>query len=155
MPEPVRVDVVRVFADDSDAFGTELGIVVASEDTDGRERALVSESRLAAAVFVGDVIEGIAEVRVFTTTAELNFAGVAAVGAGWWFAHVGAPVTAVTLPVGRVTVHLEGAMTWITAHARWMPELVTPSGASAEPSGAVDELIDIGGQVEFERTFAV
>ncbi|CAN5161797.1 hypothetical protein BH11ACT3_BH11ACT3_00640 [soil metagenome] len=155
MSEPVRIDVVRVFADASDAVGTELGIVVASEDTDGREPAIVAESQLTAAVFVGDVVEGVAEIRIFTVAAELNFAGVAAVGVGWWFAHVGAAVTAVTMPVGRVAVHLEGAMTWITAHAHWMPELVTPSGASAEPSGPVDELVDIGGRVELERTFAL
>lgn len=152
MPEPVRVDVVRVFSDEADTSGTPLGVIVASEDTDGRESAMVAASELGAAVFVGDVVEGVAHVRIFTSAAELTFAGVAAVGAAWWFAHVGAPVHAIALPAGRVSVHLEGATTWITAHARWLPELVSPSGESAEPH---DELIDLGGRVEFDRSLAV
>jgi predicted PhzF superfamily epimerase YddE/YHI9 len=152
MPEPVRVDVVRVFSDDADTSGTRLGVIVASEETDGRESAMVAASELGAAVFVGDVVEGVAKIRIFTAAAELTFAGVAAVGAAWWFAHVGAPVRAIELPVGKVAVHLEGAMTWITAHGLWLPELVSPSGESME---AQDELIDLGGRVEFDRSLAV
>jgi predicted PhzF superfamily epimerase YddE/YHI9 len=152
MPEPIRVDVVRVFSDDADTAGTRLGVVVASEETDGRESAMVAASELGAAVFVGDVVEGVATIRIFTSAAELTFAGVAAVGAAWWFAHVGAPVRAIRLPVGEIVVHLEGAMTWVTAHALWLPELVAPSGTAMEPQ---DELIDLGGRVEFDRSLAV
>jgi predicted PhzF superfamily epimerase YddE/YHI9 len=152
MPEPIRVDVVRVFSDDTDTSGTRLGVIVASEETDGRESAMVAASQLGAAVFVGDVIEGVAAIRIFTSAAELTFAGVAAVGVAWWFAHVGAPVRAIRLPVGDVDVHLEGAMTWVTAHALWLPELVASSGTALEPQ---DELIDIGGRVELDRTLAV
>ena len=86
------VDVVRVFTDEDGGFGNELGIVESSERTRDREQQLAAALGFSETVFVDDVTEARARIRIFTPAGELPFAGHPSVGVAWWFAQRGIPV---------------------------------------------------------------
>jgi PhzF family phenazine biosynthesis protein len=87
---PDEVHVVRVFADADGRHGNELGIVLASERTDGREPAIARALGFSETVFV-DAVDAPgadplgASIRILTPARELPFAGHPTVGtAGGW-----------------------------------------------------------------------
>jgi predicted PhzF superfamily epimerase YddE/YHI9 len=119
MSEPVQVDVVRVFTDTSGNFGNELGVI--SVPVGGREQQIAAELGFSETVFVDDIADAVATIRIFTPTGELPFAGHPSVGAAWWLADRGTPVGALAEAAGSVAVRLEADVTWITGRAEWAP----------------------------------
>ncbi|MEA9986758.1 MULTISPECIES: PhzF family phenazine biosynthesis protein [Subtercola] len=142
MTSQINIDVVRVFTDDSGAFGNELGIVRSSSDTAGREQAIAARLGFSETVFIdalrGDASLGVAAViRIFTPAAELPFAGHPSVGAAWWLAREGLPVAVLAEGAGDVAVRYDGEVTWITGRASWAPEF---EWVPVETPAAVDAI---------------
>ncbi len=120
----MRVEVVRVFVDERGNHGNELGLVVASAWTQGREQALAARLGLSETVVV-DVEPAApdrrAAMRLFTPSVELPFAGHPAVGAAWWLARRGSPALVLAVRAGDVEVRREGDLTLVAARPEWGP----------------------------------
>ena len=132
----VHVDVVRVFTDEGERFGNELGIVTASADTTGREQAIAAELGFSETVFLAPLSGDRQAMRIFTPAAELPFAGHPSVGTAWWLAHLGTPISTLELAAGDVAVRYDGDVTWIAGRASWAPTfewmpLPTPADVDA------------------------
>ncbi|MFC9896324.1 PhzF family phenazine biosynthesis protein [Nocardia sp. NPDC127579] len=118
----VRVEVVRVFTDSTGRFGNELGVVSAAAVAEGDRQALAAKAGFSETVFLGEVADGMALVRIHTPAVELPFAGHPTVGTAWWFGQQGTPVQLLDVPAGKVAVEYADALTWVTARAEWAPD---------------------------------
>jgi predicted PhzF superfamily epimerase YddE/YHI9 len=139
--ETIQVQVVRVFTSEDGGFGNELGIV-RSGAAKGHEQAIATELGFSETVFVQDVVDEVATIRIFTPAAELPFAGHPSVGSAWWFANLGEPVRTLAEKAGDVAVRYEGDFTWITGRADWAPQfewmpLPTPADVDALDADSV------------------
>ena len=121
MNSGVTVDVVRVFTDKDGGFGNELGLVDSSDHTRGREQLIAAALGFSETVFVDEVSEGRAHIRIFTPAGELPFAGHPSVGVAWWFARRGVAVTVLVEKAGDVSVRYDEQFTWISGRAQWAP----------------------------------
>ena len=136
MSQTADVNVVRVFTNESDEFGNELGIVSVSAATAGREQQIALALNFSETVFIESIRGGIATIRIFTPAAELPFAGHPSVGTAWWLANQATPVVTLAERAGDVAVEYAGDLTWITGRAEWAPEfewmpLATPAEVDA------------------------
>jgi predicted PhzF superfamily epimerase YddE/YHI9 len=140
---PDEVHVVRVFADARGRHGNELGIVLASSRTDGREpeiaRALgFSETVFVDAVDAPDEDPRGAAIRILTPARELPFAGHPTVGTAWWLASRGAPVDHLRVPAGVVAVAHAADVVRVTADPAWGPEFAWRELPSVAELAALD-----------------
>jgi predicted PhzF superfamily epimerase YddE/YHI9 len=123
---PDEVHVVRVFADADGHHGNELGIVVASPRTDGREADIARELGFSETVFV-DAVDAPgadplgASIRILTPARELPFAGHPTVGTAWWLASRGSTVDHLRVPAGTVRVARDPGVVRVTADPAWAP----------------------------------
>jgi predicted PhzF superfamily epimerase YddE/YHI9 len=137
---PDEVHVVRVFTDADGHHGNELGIVLASPRTDGRELAVAQALGFSETVFV-DAVDAPgtdprgAAMRILTPARELPFAGHPTVGTAWWLASRGAPVDHLRVPAGVVAVTHAADVVRVTADPAWGPEFAW------HPVGSVAELL--------------
>lgn len=126
MDESIEIAVVRVFTDERGANGNELGIVVGSPVTAGREQAIAAALGFSETVFLDEVDTGArrSSIRIFTPAKELPFAGHPSVGTAWWLADRETPVDVLREKAGDVEVAVddEDDMAWITARAEWAPD---------------------------------
>jgi predicted PhzF superfamily epimerase YddE/YHI9 len=140
---PDEVHVVRVFADADGRHGNELGIVLASPRTDGREAAIARELGFSETVFV-DAVDGSgadplgASIRILTPARELPFAGHPTVGTAWWLASQGVPVDHLRVPAGVVRVVREPGVVRVTADPAWAPVFAWLPLPSVEELHALD-----------------
>lgn len=140
---PDEVHVVRVFADADGHHGNELGIVLASPRTDGREPAIARALGFSETVFV-DAVDGPgadprgAAIRILTPARELPFAGHPTVGTAWWLASRGVPVDALRVPAGLVRVDRDGDEVRVTADPAWGPAFTWEEHPSVDALLALD-----------------
>jgi predicted PhzF superfamily epimerase YddE/YHI9 len=140
---PDEVHVVRVFADADGAHGNELGIVLASARTDGREPAIARALGFSETVFV-DAVDAPgadpcgAAIRILTPARELPFAGHPTVGTAWWLASHGVPVDHLRVPAGIVRVDRTGDEVRVTADPGWGPEFAWQQHPSVDALRALD-----------------
>jgi predicted PhzF superfamily epimerase YddE/YHI9 len=112
--------VLRVFVDADGGHGNPLGVVL-----DGgavpveRRQPIATELGFSETVFVDDAERG--EIRIFTPTAELPFAGHPTVGTAWLLGRERNPVDALHPPAGQTPVRYDGEITWIAARPEWAP----------------------------------
>lgn len=144
MTTTLPVDVVSVFTDPEGGFGNPLGLVWSSSATSGREQQIATALGFSETVFVEEIVDGAATIRIFTPARELPFAGHPSVGTSWWLAEGGTPVTALQVTAGTVSVRYDGDLTWITGRAAWAPEFVwhefgTPGEVDALDGQRFDE----------------
>ncbi|PPF52577.1 PhzF family phenazine biosynthesis protein [Clavibacter michiganensis] len=140
---PDEVHVVRVFADADGRHGNELGIVLASPRTVGRELAIAQELGFSETVFVDavDAVDAVgadprgAALRILTPARELPFAGHPTVGTAWWLASRGARVERLRVPAGVVAVACAADAVNVAADPAWCPEFAW------HPVGSVAELL--------------
>jgi len=127
---PDEVHVVRVFADADGRHGNELGIVLASARTDGRELAIAQALGFSETVFV-DAVDAVdapgagpraASIRILTPARELPFAGHPTVGTAWWLASRGIEVDQLRVAAGVVDVSREADVVRVTADPAWGPD---------------------------------
>ncbi|MEV0292718.1 PhzF family phenazine biosynthesis protein [Nocardia sp. NPDC050710] len=132
-----RVEVVRVFTDAAGRLGNELGIARASDVADADPQALAARIGYSETVVVGDPVDEVARVRIYTPAVELPFAGHPSVGTAWWFAEQGIPVRVLDVPAGPVAVELTDGLTWIKARGEWAPDFTFHQLEDAEELAAL------------------
>lgn len=145
MTVDVQVDVVRVFTTADGQLGNELGIVRASDATSGREQGMAAALGFSETVFIDDVTDAVASIRIFTPASELPFAGHPSVGTAWWLGEQGTPVGTLVEKAGDVAVQYDGGMTWISARASWAPEFEWIECGTPEELDALDPITYIRG----------
>ncbi|MFT2752348.1 PhzF family phenazine biosynthesis protein [Clavibacter sp. Sh2088] len=140
---PDEVHVVRVFADADGRHGNELGIVLASPRTDGREAAIASALGFSETVFV-DAVDAPgadplgASIRILTPARELPFAGHPTVGTAWWLASRGVAVDHLRVPAGTVRAARAPGVVRVTADPAWAPAFAWLPMASVAELLALD-----------------
>ena len=114
------LDVVRVFIGDDGGGGNLLGVFLQGNLVDpDRRQAVAAELGYAETVFVDDAERG--ELRIFTPTVELPFAGHPLVGTAWLLARRGNPAESLRPPAGEVSVRSDDELTFVAARPEWAP----------------------------------
>lgn len=99
-----RLHVLRVFTAEDGSGGNPLGVVLEGASVPpGRRQRIAAELGFSETVFVDDPARG--EIRIFTPTVELPFAGHPTVGTAWLLAREGARVETLRPPAGEVRAH--------------------------------------------------
>jgi predicted PhzF superfamily epimerase YddE/YHI9 len=116
-----RLHLLRVFCDEHGAGGNPLAVFL-----DGRQvptparQSVAADLGLSETVFVDDLERG--ELRIFTPTVELPFAGHPTVGTAWLLAVERAPATSLQVPAGELRVRYEDGAAFVAARPEWGPE---------------------------------
>jgi predicted PhzF superfamily epimerase YddE/YHI9 len=111
-----RLHLLRVFCADDGSGGNPLGVFLdGGEVAPERRQAVAADLALSEIVFVDDADRG--EIRVFSPTDELDFAGHPAVGTAWLLEGV----EALRPPAGEVAVSREGEVVFVAARPEWGP----------------------------------
>jgi predicted PhzF superfamily epimerase YddE/YHI9 len=140
--------VVRVFVGDDDAGGNPLGVFLDGGEVPAASRQRVaSELGFSETVFVDDPSSG--ELRIFTPSVELPFAGHPLVGTAWLLARERAPVDVLNPPAAIVPTWERGGFTWIRARPDDAPqfefvELEDDAAVDRYPTpGRGDEMLEV------------
>jgi predicted PhzF superfamily epimerase YddE/YHI9 len=117
-----RLHLLRVFCGDYGSGGNPLAVFLdGGEVPDAGERqAIAADLGLSETVFVDDAERG--ELRIFTPTVELGFAGHPTVGTAWLLRHERGPVAALRPPAGELGVRYEDERAFVRARPEWGPE---------------------------------
>lgn len=130
--------VLRVFVGPDGTGGNPLGVFL-----DGgaigveRRQAVAADLGFSETVFVDDAASG--QVRIFTPTTELGFAGHPLVGTAWLLEQDGAWVDSLRPPAGRVATWEDDGRRWIRGRAAWAPQMTlrrydSPAAVDALPT---------------------
>jgi predicted PhzF superfamily epimerase YddE/YHI9 len=115
-----RLHLLRVFCDDHGAGGNPLAVFLDGHQVPASSRqGVAADLGLSETAFVDDADRG--ELRIFTPTVELPFAGHPTVGTAWLLAAEGAPVPALRVPAGELGVRYAGGATFVSARPEWGP----------------------------------
>lgn len=117
-----QVEVVRVFTDATGQWGNALGIARGGDVAGVDHQELAARLGYSETVVVENPTDDIARMRIYTPAIELPFAGHPTVGAAWWLADQGTPVTTLEVPAGPVAVDAADGLTWVRARAEWAPD---------------------------------
>jgi predicted PhzF superfamily epimerase YddE/YHI9 len=127
------LNLLRVFCSEDGSGGNPLGVFLeGGEVPPERRQAVAADLGLSEIVFVDDAERG--EIRIFTPTVELDFAGHPAVGAAWLLD--GADVLRV--PAGELAVRRDGETVHVAARPEWGPPHEFVELASADEVDALD-----------------
>ena len=111
-----RLHLLRVFCADDGSGGNPLGVFLDGAEVPPEQRqAVAADLGLSEIVFVDDAELG--EIRIFTPTVELDFAGHPAVGTAWLLEGTGA----LRAPAGEVAVTREEDIVYVAARPGWGP----------------------------------
>ncbi|HET8864031.1 MAG TPA: PhzF family phenazine biosynthesis protein [Solirubrobacterales bacterium] len=114
------LNVLRVFVNEDSEWGNPLGAFLDGELVpDSARQGVAAELGFSETVFVDDRASG--QLRIYTPTVELPFAGHPTVGAAWLLDREGSSPKTVRLPAGEVEVRQEDHVTFIAAQAEWAP----------------------------------
>jgi predicted PhzF superfamily epimerase YddE/YHI9 len=115
-----RVHLLRVFCDEHGAGGNPLAVFLDGRQVPASSRqAVAADLGLSETVFVDDAERG--ELRIFTPTVELPFAGHPTVGTAWLLAAERAAVPTLHVPAGELRVRYEDGSAFVTARPEWPP----------------------------------
>ena len=117
---------LRVFCSEDGSGGNPLGVFLqGAEVAPELRQAVAADLGLSEVVFVDDDERG--EIRIFTPTVELDFAGHPAVGTAWMLDGV----DSLRVQAGEVPVRREGEDVYVGARPEWGPphELIELSSA--------------------------
>lgn len=118
----IQVEVVRVFTDPAGGQGNALGIARAGDVVALDKQELAARLGFSETSVVSEPVDGTADVRIYTPTIELPFAGHPTVGTAWWLAVQHQPVHTLRVAAGPVAITQTDGITWITARAEWAPD---------------------------------
>jgi predicted PhzF superfamily epimerase YddE/YHI9 len=131
-----RLHLLRVFCDEDGGFGNPLAVFLDGAEVDPSSRqAVAADLGLSETVFVDDAERG--EIRIFTPTVELGFAGHPTVGTAWLLARERSPVAALRPPAGEVAVRYEDGLSFVTGRPAWSPPF---DHVELDSAAAVDAL---------------
>jgi predicted PhzF superfamily epimerase YddE/YHI9 len=115
-----RLHLLRVFCDEAGEGGNPLAVFLeGAEVSPDSRQAVAAELGLSETVFVDDAERG--ELRIFTPTVELPFAGHPTVGSAWLLATERAAVRSLHVPAGELRVRYDGPATFLAARPTWGP----------------------------------
>ncbi len=115
-----HLHVLKVFVGDEGVGGNPLGVFLEGSEIPEDERQDVATNLgFSETVFV-DAPEG-GELRIFTPTTELPFAGHPLVGTAWLLAKERTEVDILRPPAGEVPARLDGEVAFITGRPEWAP----------------------------------
>jgi predicted PhzF superfamily epimerase YddE/YHI9 len=127
---------LRVFCDDAGRGGNALAVFLdGSQVPPDRRQQVAAELGLSETVFVHDAPRG--ELRIFTPSVEMPFAGHPTVGAAWLLRELGQPPTQLRVPAGELPVRFDENAAFVAGRPEWAPEFELEQLADA---GAVDAL---------------
>jgi predicted PhzF superfamily epimerase YddE/YHI9 len=111
-----RLHLLRVFCADDGSGGNPLGVFLDGAEVPPEARqAVAADLGLSEIVFVDDAELG--EIRIFTPTVELDFAGHPAVGTAWLLEGT----AGLRAPAGEVAVTREEDIVYVAARPEWGP----------------------------------
>jgi predicted PhzF superfamily epimerase YddE/YHI9 len=115
-----NLHVLRVFVDEVGAGGNPLGVFLEGREVPEQDRQKVAaDLGFSETVFVEDPGRG--ELRIFTPTTKLPFAGHPLVGTAWLLAREGARASVLRPPAGEVPMRTEDDFTYISGRPEWAP----------------------------------
>ena len=115
-----RLHLLRVFCDEHGAGGNPLAIFLDGRQVPASARqGVAADLGLSETVFVDDAERG--ELRIFTPTVELPFAGHPTVGTAWLLASERAPLASLRVPAGELGVRYQDGATFVSARPEWGP----------------------------------
>jgi predicted PhzF superfamily epimerase YddE/YHI9 len=128
--------VLRVFVGEGGAGGNPLGVFLEGREVPEQDRQKVAgDLDFSETVFVEDPGRG--ELRIFTPTTELPFAGHPLVGTAWLLARERAGASVLRPPAGEVSMRIEDDFTYISGRPEWAPPF---EHVELDSPAAVDEL---------------
>ncbi len=115
-----RLHVLTVFVGESGAGGNPLGVFLDGGEVPEDERQRVAaDLGFSETVFVDDAERG--ELRIFTPTTELPFAGHPLVGTAWLLDREGIEAPMLHPPAGEVAYRSGPGFTYVTGRPEWAP----------------------------------
>jgi predicted PhzF superfamily epimerase YddE/YHI9 len=115
-----ELHILKVFVGEGNAGGNPLGVFLEGGEVPEQDRqAVAADLGFSETVFVDDPERG--ELRIFTPTTELPFAGHPLVGTAWLLAREGSEVSALRPPAGEVKVRFKEGATFVTGRPEWAP----------------------------------
>jgi predicted PhzF superfamily epimerase YddE/YHI9 len=115
------VHLLRVFCVEEGVGGNPLAVFLnGSEIPSERRQGVAADLGLSETVFIDNAESG--EIRIFTPTVELPFAGHPTVGTAWLLAEERAPVEALRPPAGEVGVRYEEGTAFVAGRPEWPPQ---------------------------------
>jgi predicted PhzF superfamily epimerase YddE/YHI9 len=116
-----QMHLLRVFCNDGGGGGNPLAVFLeGSEVAPGARQGVAAELGLSETVFVDDPSRG--DLRIFTPTTELDFAGHPTVGTAFLLREERAPVETLRPPAGELPVRYEGELSFVSARPGWGPQ---------------------------------
>ena len=130
MPE---LHILRVFCSEDGSGGNPLGVFPEGDEVAPELRqAVAADLGLSEIVFVDDTQRG--EIRIFTPTVELDFAGHPSVGTAWLLDGV----EVLRAPAGELPVRRDGDSVYVGARPEWGPPWEFAELGSPEEVEALD-----------------
>jgi predicted PhzF superfamily epimerase YddE/YHI9 len=128
---------LRVFCAGDGSGGNPLAVFLDGAEIPSQTRQQVAaDLGLSETVFVDDPARG--ELRIFTPTVELDFAGHPTVGTAWLLARERGPVEALHPPAGAVPVRYEDGQSFVAGRPEWPPHYHFEQLSSPEEVTALD-----------------
>jgi predicted PhzF superfamily epimerase YddE/YHI9 len=116
-----QLHVLKVFVGDEGVGGNPLGVFREGGKVPENDRQQVAaDLGFSETVFVDDADTG--ELRIFTPTTELPFAGHPLVGTAWLLAKERSAAPVLRPPAGEVPARVDGDVAFITGRPEWAPE---------------------------------
>ena len=124
---------LRVFCSEDGSHGNPLGVFLdGAEVPEERRQAVAADLGLSEIVFVDDAERG--EIRIFTPSVELDFAGHPTVGTAWLLDGI----DTLNVPAGELAVRRDGEFVYVAAKPEWGPPHELAELASPEEVDALD-----------------
>jgi predicted PhzF superfamily epimerase YddE/YHI9 len=124
---------LRVFCSEDGSGGNPLGVFLEGGDVPPeRRQAVAADLGLSEIVFVDDPERG--EVRIFTPTVELDFAGHPSVGTAWLLEGT----EVLRAPAGELAIRRDGEIVYVAAQPEWGPPWEFAELASADQVETLD-----------------
>ena len=116
-----QLHVLKVFVGDEGIGGNPLGVFLEGGEIPEDERQRVAaDLGFSETVFVDNPEGG--DLRIFTPTTELPFAGHPLVGTAWLLAKERSEIEVLRPPAGEVPARMDGEVAFVTGHPDWAPE---------------------------------
>jgi predicted PhzF superfamily epimerase YddE/YHI9 len=110
------LQLLRVFCSEDGSGGNPLGVFLEGAEVPAeRRQAVAADLALSEIVFVDDAERG--EIRIFTPTVELDFAGHPSVGTAWLLDAT----DVLRAPAGELAVRRDGETVHVAARPEWGP----------------------------------
>lgn len=117
----LKMHILRVFTNSLGKYGGRLGVFLNGTTVSEPQRLRLARSLgYPELVFVDDAAAG--QLRIYSSTGELPFAGHPLIGTAWLIRSQGMTLQTLRPPAGDVVTWREDDKTWIRARPEWSPK---------------------------------